>query len=105
MSLKNLILTPLTAVVVAMTLGACNNNDHTDHDHSSHGDGGSTAVNDANDSYPLKTCVVSGEELGSMGEPVVINHNGTTVKFCCKSCVDDFMAEPDKFLAKLTVKP
>ena len=51
--------------------------------------------------YPLTTCPVSGEELGSMGDPVVLDHNGTTVKFCCKSCLPKFNADPEKYLAKL----
>lgn len=55
------------------------------------------------DAYPLKVCVVSGEELGSMGDPVVIEHDGTTVKFCCKSCVKKFNKEPALYLAKLKV--
>jgi hypothetical protein len=51
--------------------------------------------------YPLDTCVVSGEKLGSMGPPVVITHEGTEVRFCCKDCVEKFNKEPAKYLAKL----
>jgi hypothetical protein len=56
--------------------------------------------------YPLKTCVVSGGKLGSMGKPVVYVHqqNGQpdrTVKFCCKACIRKFEKDPAKFLAKL----
>lgn len=51
--------------------------------------------------YPLKVCVVSGEKLGSMGNPHVIKHEGTEVQFCCKSCVKDFNADPKKFVAKI----
>ena len=53
------------------------------------------------DNYPLKVCVVSGEELGSMGDPHVHEHNGTLVKFCCPPCLDTFNEDPDKYLAKL----
>ncbi len=52
-------------------------------------------------SYPLTTCVVSGEKLDSMGEPHVFTHEGTEVRLCCKSCLDDFNKEPAKYLAKL----
>ena len=55
----------------------------------------------ADDDYPLKVCVISGEDLGSMGEPCVHEHNGTIVKFCCEPCLDDFNEDPDKYLAKL----
>jgi len=51
--------------------------------------------------YPLKVCVVSGEKLGSMGNPHVIKHEGTEVQFCCKSCVKDFTADPKKFITKI----
>lgn len=46
-------------------------------------------------------CIVSGEKLGSMGEPVTIEHNGRTVRFCCKSCVKQFQENPDEYLKKL----
>ena len=52
-------------------------------------------------SYPLTTCVVSGEKLGEMGKPVVINFQGTEVHFCCDMCVDRFKKDPAKYLAKL----
>jgi len=51
------------------------------------------------DDYPMKTCPVSGEELGSMGKPVIVEHEGTTVKLCCKSCIEDFNADPEKYTA------
>ena len=55
----------------------------------------------AGKAYPLKTCIVSGEELGKMGEPVRIVHEGQEIKFCCKSCEPDFKKDPAKYLAKL----
>jgi len=51
--------------------------------------------------YPLKTCLVSGEKLGEMGDPYVIIHKGQEIKFCCKDCVKSFNKEPDKYLKKL----
>lgn len=52
--------------------------------------------------YTLDTCVVSGEELGSMGDAIVKIYDGVEVKFCCEDCVTEFEGEKDKFLAKLT---
>ncbi len=52
--------------------------------------------------YPLTTCVVSGEELGSMGDPVVMEHNGTKVKLCCKECIDKFNSDPAKYTKMVT---
>jgi hypothetical protein len=54
--------------------------------------------------YPLEVCLVSGEKLGSMGEPVVLVHQGQEIKLCCKSCKPDFEKEPAKFLGKLAAK-
>lgn len=51
--------------------------------------------------YPLDTCVVSGEKLGSMGEPFVITHEGTEVRFCCDACLPKFEKDPAKYLAML----
>lgn len=51
--------------------------------------------------YPLKNCIVTDNELGSMGTPVTLVHEGQTVKFCCKPCVKKFKAEPQKYLSKL----
>jgi YHS domain-containing protein len=59
---------------------------------------------EANPAYPLTTCVVSGEKLGEMGPAVVINHQGTEVRFCCNGCVKKFNADPAKYLAKLGKK-
>lgn len=58
-------------------------------------------ANTSSDSYPLKTCPVSGDKLGEMGEPYVIEHEGTTVKLCCKSCLKDFNKDPDKYIAMI----
>jgi hypothetical protein len=51
--------------------------------------------------YPLKTCIVSDEDLGSMGDPYVFTHEGQEIKLCCKSCQKDFKKEPAKYLKKL----
>lgn len=51
--------------------------------------------------YPLDTCVVSGEKLGSMGEPVVKSYDGHQIKFCCSSCIKDFEKDKAKFLTKI----
>jgi len=55
----------------------------------------------AGKAYPLKTCVVSGEELGKMGEPKRIVYEGQEIKFCCPDCEKEFRKEPAKFLKKI----
>jgi hypothetical protein len=57
--------------------------------------------------YPLKTCVVSGEEFGGgMGEAVdyVYKQEGRPdrlVRFCCEMCLPKFKKDPAKFLKKI----
>ena len=51
--------------------------------------------------YPLKTCIVSGNALGSMGDEQRIVHNGQEIKFCCKPCIAKFKKNPDKYLGKI----
>jgi hypothetical protein len=52
--------------------------------------------------YTLKTCVMSGEELGSMGDPIVVLVGDQQIKLCCDGCMDDLKADPAKALAKLS---
>jgi len=51
--------------------------------------------------YPLKACLVSGEDLGSMGEPIELLHGTRLVRLCCKGCVKGFHKDPAAFIAKL----
>ena len=51
--------------------------------------------------YPLKTCLVTGNELGSMGKVITKTHAGQEIKLCCKPCVRKFDANPTKYLGKL----
>lgn len=60
----------------------------------------------ARKAYPLKQCLVSDEDLGSMGKSPeyayrVAGKPDRLVIFCCDSCQDDFLAEPAKYLAKV----
>jgi YHS domain-containing protein len=48
-----------------------------------------------------KVCPVTGQALGSMGEPVKVVVKGQTVFLCCDSCKAAIEKDPDKYLAKL----
>lgn len=54
--------------------------------------------------YPLDVCLVSGEKLGEMGEPVSLVHEGQTIKFCCDKCVPKFKEDPAKYMSELKEK-
>ena len=46
----------------------------------------------------LKTCPVSKEDLGSMGGPLKVTRGDKSTFICCKGCLKDLQANPDKFL-------
>ena len=48
------------------------------------------------------TCPVTGQPLGSMGEPVKVVVKGQTVFLCCPGCEAAIKKDPDKYLAKLS---
>ena len=51
--------------------------------------------------YPLPECVISGEKLGSIGEPFDLVHGTRLVRLCCKGCVKGFKKSPEKGMAKV----
>ncbi|MFT7487573.1 MAG: hypothetical protein ACI9F9_003434 [Candidatus Paceibacteria bacterium] len=51
--------------------------------------------------YPMDTCVVSDEKLGSMGEPIDRMHGHRLVRLCCKGCLKAFKKDPAGLVAKV----
>ena len=51
--------------------------------------------------YTLKTCPVSDEKLGEMGDPYVFSYEGREIKLCCKDCKKDFEKDPKKYIKKI----
>ncbi len=51
--------------------------------------------------YPLKTCIISGDKLGEMGDPYVYVYQGREIKFCCKNCLKDFNKSPAKYIKQI----
>ena len=99
----------LAVVALTLLLGACaeksadNAHEHGAHEHGAKApaDPKSYTETPPSKDYPLKTCVVSGDALGSMGDPVAILYQGREVQFCCEGCIDDFLADPKPHLSKL----
>ena len=85
------------AAAFTLTLSSCGD------DQSSAGASANTGppAGENTTTYALDVCVVSGEKLGSMGNPHVITHEGTEVRFCCKQCLPEFNTAPDKYVAML----
>lgn len=52
-------------------------------------------------SYPLETCPVSGEKLGSMGPAVNIVVANRLVRLCCGGCEKAVRANPAKFIEQI----
>lgn len=51
--------------------------------------------------YPLTTCIISGDKLGSMGDAVVVVREGREIKFCCKGCIKDFDKNPAAYIKQI----
>ncbi|MHC4081076.1 MAG: hypothetical protein ACYSU2_07115 [Planctomycetota bacterium] len=56
------------------------------------------------DPYPLDTCPVSGKELGSMGDPIVMMHEGREVRLCCKGCIKTFETDAARYFKEIDQK-
>lgn len=86
----------LTAILTATTMG----NVH-------HVEAGSTlSINSKEKAkpYPLETCIVSDEDLGSMGDYISFDYKGQEIKVCCKPCIKKFNNDPKKYLKLLAKK-
>jgi Cu(I)/Ag(I) efflux system membrane fusion protein len=87
--------------------------DHSGHDHGDGGHAGKTDMEkmtealadfseeDRKSAMKQHFCPVSGEMLGTMGEPEKVEVKGQQVWICCDGCKDKLLADPDKYLAKL----
>ena len=51
--------------------------------------------------YPMDTCIVSDEKLGSMGDAVVFTEGDQEIALCCESCKKDFAKNKKANLAKI----
>jgi hypothetical protein len=51
--------------------------------------------------YPLDTCIVTDNKLGSMGTPITKVYGDQQVKFCCKPCIAKFENNPERYLTKI----
>lgn len=60
-----------------------------------------TSGNPGVKSYTSDTCVVSGNRLGSMGDPVTKVYGNQEVKFCCKPCVAKYEKNPERYAKNL----
>ena len=78
----------ITAVAFILMLNACAST-------------GSSSASAGVKPYLKKTCIVSGNKLGSMGIPVRMVREGQEIKFCCKPCIKKFNVDPTKYLSKL----
>ncbi len=93
--------------------------DHAGHDHAAHerettpvaapeeapaspeGKGAGAIIARQLPTYPLDTCVVGGEKLGEMGEPLDLLYAGKLVRLCCDSCLEGFEEDPARYVAAI----
>ena len=82
------LITAVVALLAAVTLSSCTTTE-------------AASTRGGVEPYQFDTCIVTDNELGSMGDPVTLIHEGREVKFCCQPCVRKFTNNPDKYLARL----
>lgn len=51
--------------------------------------------------YPLTTCLVTGEALGSMGPPLSVVREGREIRLCCRGCLRRLDRDLPHYLARL----
>lgn len=68
--------------------------------HAGHGEANPPAAHAADHApdSPPQACPVSGQKLGSMGKPVVVEHAGRYLMLCCAGCVEEFKKDPERYL-------
>ncbi|RXK54413.1 hypothetical protein ESB00_00505 [Oleiharenicola lentus] len=55
--------------------------------------------------YPLNVCIVTDNDLGSMGDERTFVYEGQEIKICCKPCEKKFLKDPARYLKKLAPAP
>ena len=63
------------------------------------GASGYAAAADAVKPYPIKTCIVSGDDIDA--DATVKIYKGQEIKLCCKKCIKKFDADAEKYLKLL----
>ena len=108
----------------AMDHDVMDHDEHAMHDHTSHAGGDATeeipapeaksdmdkmletlasfSEEDKASAMKQHFCPVSGEMLGVMGKPEKMEVEGQTVWICCDGCKDKLLADPEKYIAKIS---
>lgn len=100
--------------VLSLALGLCHSNTFVaaqEHEHGEHAEEAVEIVEEGAAALELvevgnKICPVSKEDVFEMGEPFKYEYNGKIYNLCCKMCVKDFQADPEKYskIAEESVK-
>lgn len=56
------------------------------------------------DPYPLTTCAVSGQPLGSMGDPIIMEIEGREIRLCCAACKPKLLNDTAAVLKRVDEK-
>ena len=87
-TMKTTLRTLITTALLGLSLSACS----TPKTHTS---------TQGTKRYPLTQCIVTDNDLASMGGAITKVYNGQEIKFCCKPCIKKFEANQAKYLAKI----
>lgn len=73
---------------------------YAQHDHASHTDN-TVHEKTVGDPYTLLTCPVSGQKLGSMGDPITIMLEDRQILLCCAGCQAKFEKDTESYVSKI----
>jgi YHS domain-containing protein len=107
--LTTLSIGPLTAVAAALLLGgpiqrakaACCGSHATSAAAVVAGERADLSDSDKELIKKQKICPVTGQALGSMGDPIKVTAKGRSIFLCCAGCKKKFFANPEKYFKKL----
>ena len=63
--------------------------------------GGGSTAQASTKPYRAKTCLVTDNDLNSMGDKQGFVHKGQKIMVCCEPCIGKFKKNPEKYLKKL----
>ncbi len=92
----------MSVIGAAPSLAQCGMGGHGSHQgHQQHDAAPSVSLATSIATYPLNYCLITGEALGSRGDPVIRTYNGHQIKFCCDKCPAKFEQDQEMYLKKL----
>ena len=90
----------LSAAPSLAQCGGMGHGSHQGHQQHQNEDAASITFTEPIAAYPLDYCLITGEQLGTMGNPVIRTYNSRQINFCCDQCPATFEQDQERYLAQ-----